>query len=167
MPATPEYATELAMLVERVAQSLLALPEEVAARRPAPGKWSAKEIVGHLVDSASNNHGRFVRAQWTDDLVCPTYDQDAWVASQRYQEAPWPQLVALLREMNRQIARVMVAIPERDRLRPRARHNLGEIAFRPVPPDVPATLDWFMRDYVDHFKHHLRQLVAATGRAIA
>jgi hypothetical protein len=108
-----------------------------------------------------------VRAQWTEDLVCPTYDQDAWVASQRYQEAPWPQLVALLREINRQVARVMAAIPERDRLRPRARHNLGEIAFRPVPPDVPATLDWFMRDYVDHFKHHLRQLVAATGRAIA
>ena len=166
MPTRPEYATELAALAERSAESLLALPDARASERPAPGKWSAKEIVGHLVDSASNNHQRFVRAQWSEDLVCATYDQEAWVASQRYQEAPWPQLVVLMRELNRHLARVMAAIPERDRMRARARHNLGEVAFR-TPADVPATLDWFMCDYVEHFKHHLRQLVAATGKAIA
>ena len=88
-PAPPEHAAELSALVTRAAHALLSLPDERAARRPAPGKWSPKEIVGHLVDSASNNHERFVRARWTGDLVCPTYDQDAWVASQRYQEAPW------------------------------------------------------------------------------
>ena len=51
-----------------------------------PGKWSRKEIVGHLIDSASNNHQRFVRAQDSDDLICPTYDQDAFVRVQRYAE---------------------------------------------------------------------------------
>ena len=55
-----------------------------AALPRAPGKWSRKEIIGHLIDSASNNHDRFVRAQFTDDLVCDSYDQDAWVRAQRH-----------------------------------------------------------------------------------
>lgn len=166
-PAPPEHAAELSALVTRAAHALLSLPDERAARRPAPGKWSPKEIVGHLVDSASNNHERFVRARWTGDLVCPTYDQDAWVASQRYQEAPWSDLVVLFRELNRHIARVMIATPEGDRLRERTRHNLDRVAFRPVPADRAATLDWFMADYVEHLKHHLRQIERATGLRLA
>jgi hypothetical protein len=55
--------------VDTASASLRALSPERAAVRPAPGKWSPKEIVGHLIDSASNNHGRFVRAQLQDDLV--------------------------------------------------------------------------------------------------
>src|SRR5439155_1135928 len=70
--------------------SLRRLSEEEASRTPAPGKWSAKQILGHLIDSASNNHQRFVRAQFTDDLVFPGYEQKAWVSAQRYQEASWP-----------------------------------------------------------------------------
>jgi len=161
-----DYIRDLETTVDEAAAWLVTLPEHVVRWRPRPDKWSAVEIIGHLIDSAANNHQRFVRAQWSEDLVCATYDQEAWVASQRYQEAPWPQLVVLMRELNRHLARVMAAIPERDRMRARARHNLGEVAFR-RPADGPATLDWFMRDYVEHFKHHLRQLVAATGKAIA
>jgi hypothetical protein len=128
--------------------------------RPAPGKWSAKEIVGHLIDSASNNHQRFVRARWQDDLVFSGYAQEAWVSAQDYQHAPWPDLLTLLVAYNRHLARVMRATPESVRLRLNARHNLDALAWQPVPADRPASLDEFMRDYVAHLRHHLRQVDA-------
>src|SRR5580765_1589333 len=86
---------------------LAAISDSQAAVPRGQGKWSAKEIVGHLIDSASNNHQRFVRAQFTDDLVCAGYDQDSWVASQRYQSAPWDDLLALWVHFNLHLAPVM------------------------------------------------------------
>lgn len=132
---------------------------DAAASVPrAPGKWSRKEIVGHLIDSASNNHQRFVRAQFSDDLISPPYDQDAWVSAQRYRDAPWNELVSLWAHFNLQLARVIESIPRVIRNRERARHNLHEVAFHTIPPDQPATLEYFMRDYVAHLEHHLAQI---------
>jgi hypothetical protein len=158
-----EYVAELREIVERATPALLALDDLTTVRRPAPGKWSPREILGHLIDSAANNHQRFVRAQFQDDLVFPGYDQDAWVAAQRYHETAWPDLVTLWRAYNLHVARVMAAVPEEARLRPRARHNLDRIAWVAVPADQPATLDYFMRDYVGHLRHHLRQILGANG----
>ena len=155
-----DYVDELRTTVERAAAELLAAPAEAAAVRPGPARWSAKEIVGHLIDSAAHNHQRFVRAQWQDDLVFAGYAQEAWVTAQRYQEAPWPELVALWREYNRHLARVMAAVPAAVRQREHRRHNLHEIAWRVVPAGEPATLDYFMADYVGHLQHHLRQIRA-------
>jgi hypothetical protein len=147
--------------VERAGPALLSLPDALTATRPAPGKWSPREIVGHLIDSASNNHRRFVLAQQQEDLVFSGYAQAAWVAAQRYQDAAWEELVSLWRGFNLHLARVMEATPTSDRTRPRLRHNLHEIAFRPVPEDQPATLEYLMRDYVEHLEHHLRQVLTA------
>ena len=155
-----DYVFELVATVEGLATVLHKLDDRVVTARPAPGKWSIKEIIGHLVDSASNNHQRFVRAQWTDDLVCATYDQDQWVAVQNYQASPWGDLVELWRTYNLHLARVMTSIPLATRLRERTRHNLDRVAFRTVPADQPVTLDYFMADYVDHLQHHLDQIAA-------
>jgi hypothetical protein len=146
-------------VVEAATPRLLALPEPEAARAPAAGKWSPKQVLGHLVDSASNNHQRFVRAQSTDDLVFPGYRQEEWVAAQRYQDAPWGELVALWRLFNLHLARVMEAAPLAVRQRPRRRHNLHELAWRPVPESEATTLEYFMRDYVGHLEHHLAQVL--------
>jgi len=155
-----DYTDDLRATVDRVAADLLLVSPERAAERPAPDRWSAKEIVGHLIDSAANNHQRFVRARWQDDLVFSGYAQDAWVTEQRYQDAPWPELVTLWRDYNRHLARVMEGVPEEIRFRQHRRHNLHEIAWRTVPAGEPATLDYFMRDYVGHLHHHLRQIDA-------
>ncbi len=149
---------ELREVVAAASPRLFALSEEESARPPAPGKWSPKQVLGHLIDSASNNHQRFVRAQFTDDLVFPGYEQEAWVAAQRYQAAPWSELVGLWRLFNLHLARVIEAVPDSVRQRPRALHNLHELAWRMVPQDQPATLEYFMRDYVGHLKHHLAQI---------
>lgn len=153
-----DYADDLRAAVLETAAALERVSDEAASRRPAPGKWSVKEVVGHLVDSAANNHQRFVRARFQDTLEFPGYAQDDWVAVQQYQDAPWPGLVTLWREYNLHIARLMEITPDEIRLREHRRHNLDSLAWQPVPADRPATLDYFMRDYVGHLRHHLRQI---------
>jgi|SRR5687767_8089363 len=157
------YINELVDTVERATSALLAVSDIAAARRPAPGKWSPKEIIGHLIDSACNNHHRFVVAQRQDDLIFPGYDQEAWVKAQCYQDEAWAELVTLWRFYNLHIARVMECASEEARLRKRVRHNLHEIAWRAVPQDQPTTLDYLMSDYVGHLKHHLRQVGTLVG----
>jgi len=151
------FLSDFRQTVDRAAHRLRALSDDEASSRPAPGKWSRKEIIGHLIDSASNNHGRFVRAQLQDDLVFPGYDQDAWVRTQRYQDRPWPDLVALWQAFNHHIADVMETADPREMTRPRARHNLDQLAWQAVSAMQSTTLEYFMRDYVDHLKHHLGQ----------
>ena len=154
----PPYIGELRRAVEEAASGLLRLSDAEAKRRPRPEKWSPAEIIGHLIDSASNNHQRFVRAQFQDDLVFQGYDQDAWVVVQAYRDASWVDLVTLWKDFNFHIARVMENTPDSVRNSPRKKHNLDKLAWRPVPKDQPATLDYFMSDYVGHLKHHLGQI---------
>jgi hypothetical protein len=153
----PAYAARLRTLIERSAPILNALPDDAAAHRPAAGKWSPKEIIGHLVDSACNNHVRFVRAQLEEDLVFPGYAQDGWVAVQDYEGAPWPLVREFWRVYNLHLAHVMERAPGEARRRERARHNLAKIGVR-IADDEPGTLDRLMEDYVDHQAHHLRQI---------
>ncbi len=156
-----DFIADFRRLVDHSAAALLTISEADSERRPAQDKWSPKEILGHLIDSASNNHQRFVRAQFKDDLVFAGYDQDAWVAAQQYQDARWLALVNLWREYNLHLARVMATTPEAVRMRETWRHNFHEIAWKTVPQYKPATLDYFMRDYVDHLRHHLGQILGS------
>jgi hypothetical protein len=154
------FLDDFRQTLDRAAQQLLMFSDADASVHPAAGKWSKKEIIGHLLDSASNNHGRFVRAQLQDDLVFPGYDQDGWVRVQRYQKRRWADLVRAWHAYNHQIANIMEAADEEALTRQRPRHNLHELAWQTVPVSEPATLDYFMRDYVGHLKHHLAQALA-------
>jgi DinB family protein len=156
------YVDEFRSIIDQATPALLALTDVQSAQHPAPGKWSPREVVGHLIDSASNNHQRFVRARFQNDLVLVGYDQDAWVALQKYQDEPWVDLVTLWRSFNVHLAHVMASIPASVRGREHGRHNLHEINWRPVPAGKPATLDDLMEDYVAHLKHHLRQILGST-----
>ncbi|HEX9311037.1 MAG TPA: DinB family protein [Gemmatimonadaceae bacterium] len=153
-----DYVIDLRETIEKTTPRLAGMSDESSRRRPAPGKWSPREIIGHLIDSASNNHQRFVRAQFQDSLVFPGYHQNAWVAAQRYQDAPWRELVTLWRTFNLHIAWVMETTPPEQRQRARAEHNLDVLAWQQVPREQPTTLDYFMADYVGHLKHHLAQI---------
>lgn len=88
------------------------------------------------------------------------YDQDVWVEAQRYQAAPWPDLLDLWLAYNLHLARVMEAVPDAVRLRSHIGHNLDQLAWKPVATGEPARLDYFMQDYVEHLRHHQRQIEA-------
>lgn len=131
---------------------LRALSDEGTARQPAPGVWSARQILGHLIDSAANNHARFVRGGGQDGLSLPGYDQDAWVAAGGYQERPWPDVLALWEAYQFQLAHVI------SRLSPaQLAHTLS------VGGGEPVTLGWLAEDYVRHQLHHLAQVWERTG----
>ncbi len=151
--------------VRQAAVDLSRLSDVQASRRPAPGKWCVKEIIGHLIDSAANNHRRFVEAQMQDPLVFPGYAQDAWVNSQRYQDAEWPALVTLWAAYNQQLVHVVRVIPPAVLERPRPEHNLDALGWRPVPRSEPATLGYLIEDYVAHLEHHLAQARRLIGQA--
>ena len=155
---TPEL--QLEHIVVAATPRLCSISDADASRPLSEGKWSRKEIVGHLIDSASNNHGRFVRVRFSDDLIFPTYDQDAWVRVQNYIRAPWVELVTLWSLYNLHLTRAIAAIPPEERSRRRIRHNLHEVAFRSIPASEPATLEYLIQDYVVHLEHHLAQIFA-------
>jgi len=156
--ASTDYIRDLELTVDDAATWLMTLPEPTVTWRPSPTKWSAKELIGHLIDSAANNHQRFVRAARQDDLIFPGYEQDEWVRVQEYATAPWSEIVTLWRLYNRHIARVMAAIPADVRYRKHDRHNMQQLGWQPFSADKPATLDDLMLDYVLHLKHHLSQV---------
>jgi hypothetical protein len=156
-------AERLRGAIERAVARMRAIPEDASARPPAPGKWSPRELVGHLLDSACNNHGRFVRAQLDDGLVHPGYDQDAWVRVQAPNAAPWGELVELFRLYNLHLARVVEAADPGALNRTRRRHNLHEIGFATPAFDAPVTLAGFVADYVDHLEHHVAALPGGDG----
>jgi hypothetical protein len=144
--------------LEQAGARLLSITETESEARRAPEKWSAKETIGHLVDSAANNHQRFVRAQFTDSLVFPPYEQDDWVAVQHYQQEPWHALVQLWLSYNLHLLHLVSRIPEAKLTQQRREHNLDRIAWRTINRDEPVTLEYFIRDYIAHMKHHLQQI---------
>jgi len=151
--------------VEAAAERLRGMTEAESEKRSASGAWSAKETLGHLIDSAANNHQRFVRAQFRNDLDFPGYVQDEWLAAQHYQETSWPRLVELWRLYNLHLLHVVSRIPAEELGRPRRPHSLHKIAFKLVDENEAATLEYLIHDYVEHLKHHLHQIQTADEQA--
>jgi hypothetical protein len=138
--------SSLSSVVASALPHLHAIPEGIAAQKPAANKWSKKEILGHLIDSAANNHQRFVRLQLQPELNLPGYEQDGWVRLNRYQHTPWSEIVALWSAYNRHLATVIESLDD---------DALGHV-WHSADGDV--TLEFIATDYVRHLKHHLKQI---------
>ena len=151
----PENATELARgiseVVDRELPCLLALTEEQASKIPAgTGTWTAKEELGHLVDSAANNHMRFVLgAIGPAEFRGEPYAQEAWVGIHGYGQMPWLDLVETWLRINLLLARVAERVPE---------GRLEAPCFIGNAPPVP--LRFVIADYVRHMQHHLDHLLS-------
>lgn len=158
-----QFLQDFRRTIETGKTRLLAIPEDVASVGTA-NQWSAKEIVGHLIDSAANNHQRFVRAQATNDLICSGYDQNAWVSSQQYNQESWADLVHLWAAYNLHLVHFISVMPLDVLSRPRAKHNLDQVGWKAVDQSTPTTLEYFIRDYAGHLQHHLNQIFARTAQ---
>jgi hypothetical protein len=101
-----------------------------------------------------------VRAQFTDDLVFGGYEQNQWVSSQKYQDESWSEVIDLWSAYNLHLVHVASVIPKDVLIKARSPHTLDQIAFNLVDKNTPATLEYLIRDYVDHLRHHLDQIFA-------
>lgn len=144
MQATIDH---LRKIVANYSGRLAAIPEEVYSYKPRPEKWSKKEILGHLVDSAQNNIRRFVVAQY-EEIPTIVYNQDKWVAIAGYQHYPIPELVALWKSLNMHICQVLA-------------NTSSEAALRRSDTCDPEThtIEWLAADYCNHLLHHLHQVL--------
>lgn len=154
-----QWVEDFRQTIDTASPQLLKLSEAEAEKPRAEEHWSSKQILGHLIDSAANNHARFVLGQLKDDLLFPGYDQDGWVKTNHYQEAAWPQLVDLWRSYNLHLAHLMARADKEKMNTPCTLHTLQEIAFKAVPQSEAVTLEYLMQDYVVHLKHHLNQIL--------
>ena len=140
-------SAKLLHLIDTAEPVLARIDESLSKERLLAGGWSRKQLVGHLIDSASNNHQRFVRASLQESLTLPGYDQDGNVRVEAFQQAAWPLLLSLWSSYNRFLAHVIAHLPE-SKLQTAC--HIGD--------DAPVTLEFLATDYVAHLKHHLQQM---------
>lgn len=136
----------LQYLINTIPDKLRNIPETDFSYKLAPEKWSKKEIIGHLIDSATNNHHRFVRVQF-EDVPHITYDQNKWNAASRYQDMKSNHVIDFWAHYNQHLIKVVQRIPEADLQR---ECNTGGVEN--------VTLQWLIEDYVNHMEHHLKQI---------
>jgi len=145
-----ELSDQLLRLIEVAEPRLLNVSALESTKPILAGGWSRKQVIGHLIDSASNNHQRFVRAALQTSLDFPGYDQNGNVRVQAVQEADWALLVELWAAYNRFLAHVIAHLPA-SKLETVCRIGEGDAV----------TLGFLVEDYLRHLVHHLRQIAAA------
>lgn len=140
-------ADELAQIISLAEPKLRALSAALVTARPAPDRWTIQEVLGHLIDSAANNHQRFIRAQFVEQLTFPKYEQNDWVSGQQYNAANWSALIDLWTAYNQHLVHIIRCV------NPAALSRTCVIG-----PYEPVTLQFLIEDYVVHLKHHLQKI---------
>ena len=140
-----EIILELSSVIERHISALRSLSAEEFNFKKSPTKWSKKEILGHLVDSAQNNIRRFIVAQY-EDTPKITYNQDSWVSLTGYQQYNLPDLIQLWLLLNKHICQILKNISP-------------EASQRQSETSELHTIKWLADDYLRHLKHHLYQIL--------
>jgi hypothetical protein len=141
-----ELSERLAAVLRNAMPWLLTISEAEASVPERTGKWSAKQVIGHLIDSAVNNIGRIMRLQIEEGQNERGYEQMAWVSLQHYAEREWAQVLALWFALNEHVAWTIEHV-EKPRL-----------ANRGVVEGELLTLGFLIEDYVAHMEHHLRAM---------
>jgi hypothetical protein len=144
-----ETVIELGLILRKYEARLRQLDEEEFSEKPSPEKWSRKEELGHLIDSAHNNLRRFIVAQyaWSPKIV---YDQDSWVKIGRYQQINSNDLISLWYQLNKQIFEVLRSMPETSH---------GKFCDTGKEKAELHTLKWLAKDYLKHLLHHMHHIL--------
>jgi hypothetical protein len=140
-----EIAAQLENIINQHTEALRNIPVGKMEFKPSPAKWSKKEIIGHMADSAQNNIRRFVVAQYetTPQIL---YNQDQWVAISNYQQYKTADLISFWQFLNKHIAVIL-------------KNTSPQVALRTCQTQELHTIEWLAHDYVKHLRHHLHQVL--------
>ena len=138
-------ANKLESFIEQHKDSLLQIPPETFLYKPSPAKWSKKEIMGHLIDSAHSNIRRFVVAQYEDNPTI-VYNQEKWVVINNYQQWNSNQLINLWYLLNKQVVEIL-------------KNTSAEMSGRICFTNESQTVQWLAADYNKHLRHHIHQVL--------
>jgi hypothetical protein len=143
---------ELTEVVELFSRKFSQISEQDFSAKPNPAKWSRKEVVGHLIDSAQNNLRRFIVGQY-DDQPNIVYQQEFWVQANNYQQGKKEDVIQLWRLINLQIAAILSSMPK---------ENYSRICNTGKGTPELHSIEWLAVDYVKHMKHHINQVIAGS-----
>jgi hypothetical protein len=135
--------------IEKAQAALQGVREEKASQKYPGGEWTRKQVIGHLLDSAANNHIRFVAASLDGKYTGPKYDADGWVRLHDYANLSWSYLFEQWRDRNSILAHVVDHVPEEAL---NAQCIIGD--------DQPVTLRVVIEDYLDHLEHHVSDILS-------
>jgi hypothetical protein len=147
--AMKNITQELREIVTDFTKKITGIGEQDFSAKPLPHKWSKKEVLGHLIDSAQNNLRRFICGQYESEPPIITYQQDFWVMSNQYQSMHKQDVIDLWRLLNLRICSVLENMPRENYSK---EINTGSLH----------TLQWVAEDYVKHLKHHLNQIISGS-----
>jgi hypothetical protein len=147
-----ELSEKLISVIDAAEPRLRQISEPESEKPVLSGSWSRKQVLGHLIDSASNNHQRFVRAVLQSSLDFPGYEQDENIRLQAPQQADWLLLISLWAAYNRYLAHIIARLPA-SKLETPCRIGSG----------APVTLKFLATDYLTHLLHHLTQIGSASA----
>ena len=136
----------LTFLLDIIPSKLEEINEADYTFKPSQFQWSKKEILGHLIDSATNNHQRFIRIQYENEPVI-FYDQNQWNTLSHYNEISTPHLIKFWKLYNQHIVEIVQVIPTK---------NFYRLGIGKDGQKFP--LHYYITDYVQHLEHHLKQL---------
>ncbi len=143
-------AEQLEAIISDYSEKLNQISEHDFSQKPFPEKWSRKEELGHLIDSAHNNLRRFMVAQYEQDPKI-VYNQTIWVDAANYRHQSSDELIMLWKLMNRQVCEVLKKMQEK---------NFGKSCNTGKEKIELHSLVWLAEDYVQHVKHHLHHILA-------
>jgi hypothetical protein len=144
--------------IAEIAESLFELEDKDMAIPRKEDAWSRKQVLGHLIDSASVNHQRIIEAQITGSIVFEGYKHEQWVDLQNYQSADWEELITLWCSLNMHICEIITKIPLDILNALHDTHSYDRTAYREIPADKPSTLGYLIEDYFAHMEYHLHQI---------
>jgi len=153
-----QYSSELENIMSKSCDFLNQISNDSASSKKSENKWSRKEILGHLIDSANVNYYRFLMALQKDKLIFDTYPQDEWVRIQDYNNRNWDELIECWKSINLQIVQLVNNIPIEKLNHTTYDHNFDKICWQIVEKKYKSSLEYLINDYIDHLEHHIKQI---------
>lgn len=159
-----KYAEKLNRIISSASSKIRDMDTSELNHKPAPQKWSKKEILGHLIDSAYNNHQRLVRTEKQGNMVFQGYDQDDWVIKNNYQNREIAEVLQSWVVIQNHFSLAVAAVAENVLYKKTKDHNFFTISMNKITEGEASSLSYLIWDYTFHLEHHLGQIIPVYNR---